>query len=106
QVRHAGPVWLDRLRAENLAPYGFGAELRRLVEQRQQVLRQRGIQPDDPKRVAKLRALELRAVGEGMAARTGQRFLETPPPGFRGRVQMVEEAGVSYAVVSDGSRLV
>lgn len=106
QVHRPGPVWLDRLRPENLAPYGFGADLRRLVEKRREMLRRLGVEPDDPQRAAKLRALELRAIGQKIAAETGQRFVEVPPPGFRGRVQLPETASSTYAVVSDGSRFV
>jgi type IV secretory pathway VirD2 relaxase len=63
QVRHEGPVWLDRVRLENLAPYGFGAELRRLVEQRREGLRRAGIRHEDPDRMAKLEEVERRAIG-------------------------------------------
>ncbi len=62
-----------------------------------------GIAPDDPRRDAKLRALERRAVGEEMAARTRQQFLVSIPDGFRGRVKVGPE-GVPYAVVTDGER--
>jgi type IV secretory pathway VirD2 relaxase len=106
QVHHPGPVWLDRVRTDNLAHHGFGAEVRRLVEKRRSALGALGIQPEDPKRAAKLRALAIQAVGRSVAERTGQRHLEVPPPGFRGRVQVIEAPGASYAVVSDGSRFV
>jgi hypothetical protein len=38
----------------------------------------------------------------------GQRFLDLPPPGFSGRVRVLDagERGPAYAVVSDGSRFV
>jgi type IV secretory pathway VirD2 relaxase len=62
QVRHPGPVWLDRIKVEPLAPYGFGAEVRRAVQARREVLRQLGVQPDDPDRSAKLRELERQGV--------------------------------------------
>jgi type IV secretory pathway VirD2 relaxase len=108
QVRHPGPVWLDRVRPKDLAPYGFGAELQRLVQQRQQALREMGVRPDDPNRAAKLRELEAGAVGRSIASRSGQTFLDTPPPGFRGRLEPTDAAGGSsaYAVVSDGSRFI
>jgi hypothetical protein len=63
QLRHEGPVWLDRVHLKNLAPYGFGAELRRLVEQRREGLRRAGIRHEDPDRMAKLEEVERRAVG-------------------------------------------
>jgi hypothetical protein len=42
------------------------------------------------------------------AERTGQRFLEVPPPGFSGRVQVLDggDGAPPYAVVTDGSRFV
>jgi hypothetical protein len=79
QIRHHGPVWLDRLKAESLAPYGFGAELRQAIAQRREVLRQIGVRPDDPNRGAQLRELERMAVGRGREAATGQRFLARVP---------------------------
>jgi hypothetical protein len=108
QVRHPGPVWLDRVREEHLARYGFGAEVRRLVEQRREVLRARGIQPEEPARSEKLREMDRRAIGERLAARTGQRFVDAPPDGFRGRVRVVEHGGrePSYAAVFDGAKFV
>jgi hypothetical protein len=108
QVRHPGPVWLDRVRAENLAPYGFGVEVRRLVEQRQHTLRRVEIRPEDPDRIAKLEEVERRAMGKRIAEHSGQRFLDVAPSGFRGRVQVLEtgDGTPPYAVVSDGSRFV
>jgi hypothetical protein len=108
QVRHPGPVWLDRVRTDALAPYGFGAELKRAVEQRREALRRLGVQPDDPNRSTKLREVERRAVGEGMATRSGQAFLPSATDAFRGRV-LLGAAGISgaaYAVVSDGQRFI
>ena len=48
------------------------------------------------------------AVGRGMAARTGQRFLVRAPGSFRGRLQLGEAGtdGERYAVVSDGRHFV
>jgi type IV secretory pathway VirD2 relaxase len=108
QVRHAGPVWLDRVEQDSLAPYGFGAELKVALEERREVLRRLGVQPDDPNRAATLRELERRAVGGEMATRSGQVFLPSVPDGFRGRVGG-DDAGLSrggYAVVTDGERFV
>ncbi len=108
QVRHPGPVWLDRVETGSLARYGFGAEVKRAVEQRRETLRRLGVQPDDPSRSAKLRELERRAVGGEMADRTRQAFLPTAPDGFRGCVQLGDAGapGASYAVVSDGQRFI
>src|SRR5262249_27778420 len=92
QVRHPGPVWLDRLRAEELAPYGFGAELRRMIDKRREVVRGVGIRPDDPNKTEQLVALEMRAVGKRISEATGQRLLDVPPPGFRGHVKVVSVA--------------
>ena len=108
QLRHQGPVWLDRVKTDSLAPYGFGAELQRAVEQRREALRRLGVQPDDPNRMAKLRELERRGVGGQIAARSGQAFLPNAPNTFRGRVQLADAgpSGAAYVVVSDGQRFV
>jgi len=110
QVGHEGPVWLDRIKVAALAPYGFGAEVRRAVERRREALLKFGIQPDDPNRVAKLRDLEGQCVARHFATRSGQVHLPSVPDGFRGRLQMTGPqvpAGLSgYAVVSDGLRFV
>jgi hypothetical protein len=108
QIPHPGLVWLDKLRTEELAPYGFGAELRRMVAQRRDVLRGWETGPDDPNREAKFVEVRMRAIGKEIADRTGERMLEHPPSGFRGRVQVFEgrEGAPPYAVVSDGSRFV
>ena len=97
----AGPT-----RADSVAPYGFGAEAKRALAQRGHVLRQLGVQADQPNRVAALREVERRAVGREIAARSGQLFVTGPRDGMRGRVGLhTAHAGTSYAVVSDGSRL-
>jgi hypothetical protein len=69
------------------------------------LLRGLGTAIDDPRRDLKLKELERRAVGEGMTARTGQRFLDKVPEGFRGYVKAGPE-GAPYVVVTDGSRFV
>jgi type IV secretory pathway VirD2 relaxase len=108
QVDHPGPVWLDRVNAESLAPYGFGADLRRAVEQRRDALGRFSLQLDDPQRVSKVREVERRAVGKGIAAQLGQVFLPDGPEAFRGRVQVADAApnGASYIVVTDGQRFI
>src|SRR5580658_423810 len=108
QVRHPGPVWLDRVETGSLAPYGFGAELKGAVEQRREALRRLGVQADDPNRSAKLRELEQRDLGRQIAARSGRAFLPTAPDTFRGRVQLGDSGalGASYVVVSDGQRFI
>jgi hypothetical protein len=62
QVRHPGPVWLDRIDTASLAPYGLGAELRHSIEKRRDALRRIGIADADPNKLAKLRELERRSV--------------------------------------------
>jgi type IV secretory pathway VirD2 relaxase len=110
QVGHEGPVWLDRIKVAALAPHGFGAEVRRAIERRREVLLKLGIQPDDPNRMAKLRDLEGQCVARQFAARSGQVHLPSVPDGFRGRLQMTDPQAPAgspeYAVVSDGSRFV
>src|ERR1019366_10273247 len=68
QVNHRGPVALDRLAGQPLAPYGFGAEVDRAVQRRAQRLRALGIDPGDPDRVGKLRELERRGPGGGFGS--------------------------------------
>ena len=108
QVGHPGPVWLDRVQTDALAPYGFGVDLKRAVEQRSEALRRLGVQPDDPNRSARLRELERRALGGELAARSHLTFLPSVPDSFRGRVQLGDAGGpgAAYAVVSDGQRFV
>ena len=105
QVRHRGPVWLDRVDAAALAPSGFGAEVGRALDRRRVELRALGIAPDDPQKLAKLSELEVRAVGREMAGRIGETFLDRLPDRFRGRVQVAPE-GAAYVGVSDGARFV
>lgn len=102
---HRGPVWLDRVDAAVLAPWGFGAKVARALDARRNALRALGIAPEDPRRDAKLREVERQAVGEGMAALTRQQFLAKTPDRFRGWVQAGPERA-PYAVVSDGARFV
>jgi type IV secretory pathway VirD2 relaxase len=100
-----GPVWLDQVDEAPLARWGFGAQVRHAIEQRRETLRALGIAPDDPRRDAKPREIERRAVGEGIAARTRQQFLAKTPDRFGGRLQAGPE-GAPYAVVTDGARFV
>jgi hypothetical protein len=108
QIHHRGPVWLDHVDARSAAPYGLGAELQEHLARRHAQLQSLGIAPADPKRIDALRELERRAVGEGVADRSDQAFLQAAPDGFRGRLgDPVRGAdGAAYAVVSDGARLV
>jgi type IV secretory pathway VirD2 relaxase len=108
QVRHPGPVWLDRIKTDSLAPYGLGADLKVALEQRREALRQLGVERDDPNRFGRLRELERRAVGGEIGSRSGQAFLPNAPDAFRGRVDVYDTgpSGGAYAVVSDGQRFV
>jgi type IV secretory pathway VirD2 relaxase len=105
QVRYHGPVWLDTLDATQLTTKGLGADVRAALERRRAVLRDLGILPDDPARGAKIADLQRRTVGREMARQSGQQFLESTPPGFRGFVQRGPE-GSPYLAVSDGARFV
>jgi hypothetical protein len=109
QVRHQGPVWLDTVDPATLARQGFGAEVLAAVECRQQALLALGIIAEDPHRVAKLRAVEQRAVGRAMERETGWTLVEPMPGGFRGRLHplpKVPEGDAPYLAVSDGQRFV
>jgi len=83
----------------------FGAEVRQALEERRAVLHELGVAPGDPDRVAQLRELQRRAVGEEVAARSRQKFLAQAPSTFRGRLRPLQEHD-AYAVVSDGARFV
>ena len=74
-VHHRGRVWLDRIDPAALAPYGFGAELRRALHERRDVLHSLGVTGHDPDRSASPPERERRAVGERMATVLGQAFL-------------------------------
>jgi type IV secretory pathway VirD2 relaxase len=108
QVSHRGPVVLDRLAGQPLAPYGFGAEVERALKRRAERLRSLGIDPADPERVAKLRELERRALGERFGLSSRLTFVPDTPGAFQGRVQLAERGsdGTPYALVTDGTRFV
>lgn len=106
QVRHPGPVAIDRIKGDGLSPHGFGADAKRALQERQAVLSKLGIRPGDPNRSPDHRELERCAAGEAFAARTKQTFVRDTPDRFRGRVQLEDARSPDYAVVSDGSRFV
>jgi type IV secretory pathway VirD2 relaxase len=108
QIHHRGPVWLDRAAAQPCALYGLGADVLRAIEKRNGNLRRLGIDPNERDRERKLHELERRAVGERFAASTKQHLVTDMPDRFRGNVRITERtpAGVSYAIISDGSRFV
>jgi type IV secretory pathway VirD2 relaxase len=109
QVRQLGPVWLDRLGLDGLAPYGLGAEVRKAIEERQKVLRLHGIDPADPRRIRALRQLERRELGRRIAEETGAKLVERIPANFRGQVRIharVDAGDGSYAEIREGGRFV
>jgi hypothetical protein len=106
QVQHRGPTAIDGIKTEALSPFGFGAEMKQVMEQRQAVLSKLGIRPGDPNRSPARHELERCAAGEAFAARTGQTFIRDTPDRFRGRVQLEETRFPDCAVVSDGLRFV
>ncbi len=106
QVNYLGPVWLDRVDSQSLAPYGLGADVRKAFRDRLAALRQLGVPEDHSRRLPSLRELERRTVGEELAASSGRAFVQSVPDGLRGTVQIhVAQAGTAYAIVSDGRRL-
>jgi hypothetical protein len=106
QIEHRGPTWLDRVPTGGLAPYGFGVDVRAALERRAAVLRGWGLDPADPARLGALHGMERRAIGEALAAKIGQRFVERTPDGFRGRVQSIDAPGGDrYVAISDGRTL-
>jgi type IV secretory pathway VirD2 relaxase len=106
QVQRRSPTAIDGIKAAALSPFGFGAEMKRALEQRQAVLSKLGIGPGDLNRSPDRQELERCAVGEAFAARTKQAFVRDTPDRFRGRVQLEETRSPEYAVVSDGLRFV
>lgn len=107
QVARRGPVWLDEVDTRTLHGQGLGAEVLAAVGRRRDVLRELGIAHDDPQRLAKLRALERRAVGEEVARRVGEAFLEPTPDRFRGCVRgSLRDGTSSYVAVSNGRSFV
>jgi hypothetical protein len=107
QAAERGPVWVDEVDPQTLAGHGLGAEVLAVIGRRREMLRELGIAPEDPERVAKLRELERRAVGEEAARRVGEAFLEQAPDRFRGRVigELPDRAS-SYVVVTNGRSFV
>ena len=93
---------LDSVDPQALGRAGLGAEVAGALERRRELLRGLGITPGDPQREAKLSDLPRLASGQDFARETGEAFLETLPPGFRGQVWVVSE----YVAVSDGRRFV
>jgi type IV secretory pathway VirD2 relaxase len=106
QVQHRGQTAIDGIKAETLSPFGFGAEMKRALEQRQAVLSKLGIRPGDPNRSPDRQELERCAAGEAFAARTQQTFVRDTPDRFRGRVQLEDARFPDCTVVSDGLRFV
>ncbi len=106
QIQHRGRTAIDGVKTEALSPFGFGAEMKRALEQREAVLSRLGIRPGDPNRSPDRCELERCATGEAFAARTNQTFVRDTPERFRGRVQLEETRFPDYAVVSDGLRFV
>jgi type IV secretory pathway VirD2 relaxase len=105
QVNRSGPTWLDSIQAEGLARYGFGAELRKAVANRNEALRAGGIDPGDADRIRRLNELERRTVARRIARLDGGAQVENIPDGFRGRLRIHREPGGSrYAEIRDGER--
>jgi hypothetical protein len=77
QIRYRGPVWLDRVDASTLAPYGFGAELRHAVQNRSETLRTLGVAPDAPNRLVALREIERSAVWRANGCELGADLCRT-----------------------------
>lgn len=67
-------------------------------------LRAFGIDPDDPRKLPKLRELERQSIGERAAARDRVAFQPQTPTRFQRRLTAADTPG--YAVVSDGRELV
>jgi len=104
QIRTRGPVWLDHIDPECLAPYGLGTELAAPLAARAEALRAFGVDPADPRKLAKLRELERCSVGERAAARERLPFSPWTPSRFQGRVAAADIP--NYAVVVGQRELV
>jgi type IV secretory pathway VirD2 relaxase len=109
QVVHQGPVWLDAVQRDGLAPYGLGAELQSALAQRNAILRANGIDAASPEKDIALRELERRALAVRIASESGQQFLDRAPDRFRGVVQVHERTtsrNAAYVEISDGHRFI
>jgi hypothetical protein len=109
QVVHQGPVWIDAVQRDGLAPYGLGAELQSALAQRNAVLRANGIDAASPEKDIALRELERRALAVRIASESGQQFLDRAPDRFRGVVQVHERTtsrNAAYVEISDGNRFI
>ena len=92
QVACRRPVWLDQVDPKTLSTHGLGADVRRAIEQRRQVLGALGVSAGDPELGAKLREVERRTVGSEIAHRTGAAFLADTPDRFQGLAIWVSDA--------------
>jgi type IV secretory pathway VirD2 relaxase len=103
QVGYIGPVWLDRVAMT--APFGFGAEVRRLLEQRDAFLRSMSI-PAGDKRLPQLQRRERERLAAELAKKTG-RTVRKDLAGFEGRIRLCDSLpnGNQYAEISDGKQL-
>lgn len=107
QVASMGPVWLDGIGDRPLAPYGFGAEVRRALERRADRQRELGVEVDPRKVGFRAAEVERRAVGRQVAEQNGRVFEAETPDGFRGRLDLVRgPSGTPYAVVANVTRVV
>lgn len=87
QRRFLGSVWLDRVKADELGPTGFGEEVRNAQAVRHEYLRELGLDPTARDLQWKLRDLQQEALERQIAASTGRVPLR-PYESFEGVVQL------------------
>jgi type IV secretory pathway VirD2 relaxase len=104
QQAATGPTWLDMAPADTpTAPFGFGAEVSAAIEERARVLGRRGLDPNAPGKIPRLRHAERVEHGRKIERDTGLSFVPVIAKGssFRGRCEQPVElaSGQRIAVV-------
>jgi hypothetical protein len=104
QVERRAPTWLDKIDAGGTAPYSFGAEVQRALQERAKFVAGLDLAPGVTTR-SRMAELERRELGERVAAENGCLFVAAPPAGFQGVVLGVHPGG-RLAILDQRSRQV
>lgn len=108
QVAYKGVTWLDRFTEEGMqneiAPYGFGAEVRGAILDRMKAVHEMGINPRNQQRFAMLAELERQELGKYLDTRDGTQYQElNVGETIKGRINAVVQSasGKRYVQVLD-----
>lgn len=102
QKQYPGPVWLDRVRLDEVGARGFGGEVREALRARHEYLRGQGLDPGDEKLRARLSRLQHQSLQRSLAASGGTPIRSTN--GFEGTARVHREAnGQRFVEVRSGS---